>query len=411
MKNYLLTACFLCFTFVLNAQNNRILFDATKAETAGNADWIIDADSHNLGYDSGPAGVGQGNESNAQRIPTPDQSGITQSTPEDYWNGALSYWGIDLVKKGYKVETLPYNGSITYNNSSNAQDLKNYKVFIVCEPNIVFSTAEKTAIIQFVQHGGGLFVVSDHDNSDRNNDGWDSPHIWNDLMDNNSIQNDPFGFTFDYVSFSQTTTNVANLPNDPLLHGIMGNVTKAMWSAGTSMTLNPTSNTSVKGVIYKTGSSIGNNNAMVAYATYGQGKVVGIGDSSPCDDGSGDSNDQLYDGWISDAGGNHEKLIINACIWLATDSSVGVPETAESGNPYKIASNPVKDYLVIEPSGLSNGLTDIMIIDLSGKKILERKFESNETFCLPVGSFAPGCYLYRIKDNSQKIFSGKFIKL
>ena len=38
----------------LQAQRLKILFDATKAETAANADWITDADIFNLGYLNGP---------------------------------------------------------------------------------------------------------------------------------------------------------------------------------------------------------------------------------------------------------------------------------------------------------------------------------------------------------------------
>lgn len=320
MKKIIIFLLFFSIT-TLQAQI-KILFDATKAETAGNADWVIDADLFNIGYSNGPAVVGQGSEANPQRIPTPLQSNITSSTVESYWKGGLSSWGIDLVKKGYVVESLPYNGTITYNNATNAQDLSNYKVFIVCEPNIVFTAAEKTAILQFVQNGGGLFMVSDHTISDRNNDNWDSPAIWNDLLTNNTVQTNPFGISFDLADFSQTSTNVAVLPTDSLLHGIMGNVSSVMWSNGTSMTLSPTANTTVKGIVYKTGSSTtGTTNVMVARANYGSGKVVAIGDSSPCDDGSGDTGDQLYDGWIADANGNHEKLIVNATIWLAASST------------------------------------------------------------------------------------------
>jgi len=63
---------------------------------------------------------------------------------------------------------LPYNGQITYGNSSNPQDLSNYDVFVLCEPNSLFSSTEKTAIMQFVQNGDGLFMISDHDIADRN---------------------------------------------------------------------------------------------------------------------------------------------------------------------------------------------------------------------------------------------------
>lgn len=307
-------------SFTLRAQV-KILFDGTKAETAGNADWQIDADLYNLGYTGGPPVAGTGNEANPQRYPTPAQTTVTQSTTENYWKGALSAWGIDLVKQGYWVETLPYNGQITYGNSGNAQDLSNYKVFVICEPNIMFTASEKTALMQFVQNGGGLFMISDHTNSDRNNDGYDSPNVWNDFMSNNGILANPFGLTYDYSDFSQTSSNIPNLPADPVLHGVVGNVTQIQFSAGTSITLSPAANTSVAGIVYKNGSSFGNNNVMVCHATYGSGKVVAIGDSSPADDGSGDDNDVLYDGWLGDASGNHRTLFLNASIWLASSTS------------------------------------------------------------------------------------------
>ncbi len=296
----------------------KILFDATKAETAGSADWVIDADLHNIGYSTGPAVVGSGSESNPQRFPTPLQSTVTTATAETYWEGGLSAWGIDCVNRGYEVETLPYNGAITYGNTSNAQDLGNYKIFVVCEPNIVFTATEKTAILNFISNGGSLFMISDHNGSDRNNDGWDSPHIWDDLMTNNTVQTNPFGISFDYADFSGTTTNVLSSPTDSLLHGPMGNVSEAEWSDGTSMTLSTAANPTVKGIIFKSGSTTANTNVMCAYARYGNGKIAALGDSSPFDDGTGDPNDALYNGYFSDAAGNHRLLIMNATIWLAT---------------------------------------------------------------------------------------------
>src|SRR6202000_1879437 len=107
----------------------------------------------------------------------------------------LSSWGISLVKLGYHVETLPSTGTITYGNSSNPQDLSNYNVFVIDEPNKKFTTAESNAIVSFVKNGGGLFMISDHTGSDRDNDGWDSPAIWNDLMTNNTVASNPFGFS------------------------------------------------------------------------------------------------------------------------------------------------------------------------------------------------------------------------
>ncbi len=356
MKKITFQLFFLVFIIGLPAhsQTIKILFDASKAESAGNADWVIDADAHNLGYGTGPAVLNGGTESNAQKIPTPAQSGITGSTVETYWNGGLSYWGIDCVNRNYVVESLPYNGLITYGNSGNTQDLSNYKVFIICEPNIIFSASEKTAILNFVLNGGGLFMISDHNASDRNNDGNDSPHIWNDLMTTNSVQSNPFGISFDYTDFSQTTSNIPSLPSDSILHGLAGNVTQAQWSNGTSMTLNPAQNSTVKGVIYKTGSTFGNTNVMCAYARYGNGKVAAIGDSSPCDDGTGDSNDVLYDGYISDAAGNHRKLLMNITIWLATSTSTPAPTADFTANPLTFCTSQTTTFTNNSSSGITS---------------------------------------------------------
>ena len=331
LRLFLIFVAFLS-TYKLKAQQVKVLFDATKAEMVTNADWVIDADNHNLGTNSsGNVVLGQGNESNPQRYPTPAQSNVTSSTSETYWDGALSAWAIDCVKRGYEVETLPYNGSITYGDTSNPQDLSNYKVFIVDEPNLAFTSTEKTAILNFVANGGGLFMISDHNGSDRNNSGMDSPHIWNDFLSNNSVQTNPFGITFDYVNISPTTTNTANNPNDSILHGPMGNGTEIQYFNGTTMTLNTTANSSVTGDVFNTGASnTGTTDVLMAHAFYGNGRVAALGDSSPPDDGTGDTNDNLYNGWTQDANGNHEILIMNATIWLATEDSTLQNNTTSS---------------------------------------------------------------------------------
>ncbi len=275
----------------------KFLFDATKAETAGNADWVIDQDA------------------SPQRIPTPLQSTITATTPETYWTGAISSWGIALVKAGHTVETLPVGTAITYGNISNPQDLSNYNVFVVDEPNIRFTAAEKTAILNFVNNGGGLFMISDHTISDRNNDGWDSPAIWNDLMTNNGAVTNPFGFSIDLTNITQLTANVltGNATN-PILHGSQGNVTQLDFHNGATLTMNPTANTTVQGLIWKTGAVQNNSNLMSASSTYGTGRVYVVTDSSPIDDGTGASGNTLFNGWTTYS---HIPLFMNASLWLA----------------------------------------------------------------------------------------------
>jgi hypothetical protein len=334
------------FTFA----QNKILFDATKAEMCSNADWIIDADTHNIFFSSTThlpyAGTGTG-QSNPQRIPTPNQSGITSSTIETYWNGSLSALAVDCVKQGYTVETLPFNIQITYGNAANVQDLSNYKVFVVDEPNMSFSATEKTAIVNFVKNGGGLLMVSDHTISDRNNDGVDSPMVWNDLITNNTVQNNPFGITFDYVNISGSSTSFASLPTSnpyySILHGTIGTASQVLWTNGTTMTLNTSANSSVKGLVFKSGSSTtGTTNVMVAAATYQNGKVLALADSSPLDDGTGDPGDTLYNGYSSDANGNHRTLLVDGIIWMMTPS-LTTNEFGLNNNSFTISPNPTQD--------------------------------------------------------------------
>ena len=374
------------FTLIVFLSTNaqiKILFDATKAEMAGNADWVIDADSK------------LNNESNPQRIPTPAQSGITASTSETYWNGGISAWAIDLVKQGYYVETLPRTGGlISYGNPNNDQDLSNYKVFIVTEPNSQFTMAEKDAIINFVKNGGGLYMIADHDNSDRNGDGWDSPAIWNDLVSTNSVVANPFGITFDVVTFSQTTTNFANIPSNTILNGSAGTPRAMQFSSGASMTLNKTANPSVQGLVFKTGASTtGTTNVMFASATYGAGKVCALGDSSVPDDGTGDTGDNLYDGYFADASGNHRPLLINSVIWLATSSGLATDDIMKPELSVNIYPNPSSDYVYVQSK--TSEKYHLTLMDSSGK-VLQSIPNTDK---ISITSYPKGIYYLVIKND------------
>jgi hypothetical protein len=358
----------------VSAQQVRILFDATKAETAGNADWVIDADTHDLGYSTGPAVKGGGNESDPQNLPTPAQSTVTSTTAETYWEGSLSAWGIDCVKLGYEVETLPVFDSITYGNSKHNYDLSNYKISVVDEPNIKFTAKEKLAMINWVKDGGRLFMISDHCVSDRNNDGWDSPMIWKDFLTNNGVQYNPFGIMVDSANFSQTTTNVNQSATDTMLHGAFGTGTEMMWSNGTSFTLWPHANKTAMGDVFMTGAKTTDSiSVMFAHAHYGKGKVAAEGDSSPPDDGTGDPNDQLYNGWTSDANGNHQIIIMNATIWLATDDYPTSPTAVENVSvtpvKFEVYPNPMYGQGKIKYLLDESGAVSINMYDVTGKLV------------------------------------------
>ena len=274
----------------------KFLFDASHAETAGNADWVLDVD----------AGV-------VPRYPTPAASGITPTTPETYWTAALSAWGVALVKLGNTVENLPVGTALTYGNAANPQDLANYSVFVVDEPNTLFSAAEKAAIVSFVKNGGGLFMISDHTVSDRNNDGYDSPAIWNDLMSNNAVQANPFGFSIALTNISETSSNLLVSSTNPILHGPQGEVTALKFSNGA--TISKTSGSAAQPLVWQSTSAQGLSNIMCASSTFGTGRVVVVSDSSPADDGTGSPGNTVYPGWTELA--SHANLHLNASLWLA----------------------------------------------------------------------------------------------
>ena len=285
------------------ATPKRALFDNSHAETAGNADWVIDDN---------------------QPVPDPPQSGITWASAENFWLGANSAWGVMLVKRGYTVHTLTSSYGITYQNTGNPYDLSNYDVFIVNEPNTRFTSAESTAIFNYVRDGGGLVAVSDHDISDRNNDGFDSPRIWDRLDAQHR-----WGFHADTTgepdnNFTQTTTNVDPAPGDSVIHGLVGTANSFAFHNGTSFTLYPAANASVHGDIYMTGTAIGSTTgAMALHSNYGSGRVFIAGDSSPADDGSANpGNSSIFNGW-AESGGSDSLVFLNATLWATRRDATG----------------------------------------------------------------------------------------
>lgn len=415
MKNNIITIILLGLFSVSNAQV-KILFDATKAESAGNADWVIDADKFNLSYSNAtPVAVTNPNyigSANAQKTPTPSMSTITSSTPETYWTGGISNWAIDCVKQGYFVETLPFNGKITFGDKTNTQDLSNYSIYVIVEPNILFTLSEKDAILNFVKNGGSLCVFADHNLSDRNNDTYDAPHILNDFMATNSIVSNPFGVTFDYVDISQTSSNVLKTTN-PIISGSNGTVAKVQWSGGTTMTIDNSKNATTKGVAFKTGASTaGTTNVLVAYSIFGSGKVVLIGDSSIVDDGTGDSTDVLYNGYTGDASGNHQILLMNTMNWLATPN-LATETFEQQATNFSIRPNPIQNNEIqLKVKEIKSDNFNVSIYDFTGKELISYSNlnpTNNEIITLSIPELPIGTYFCTLKSNGSTS-TIKFIK-
>lgn len=77
---YITTTLLIMSFLTVKIHAARFLFDYTKNETAGNADWIIDGD-----------------------YPYPQPSNPTSPTD---WDRGISSWGYALYKMGHEVVTL-----------------------------------------------------------------------------------------------------------------------------------------------------------------------------------------------------------------------------------------------------------------------------------------------------------------
>ncbi|MHB8259854.1 MAG: T9SS type A sorting domain-containing protein [Bacteroidia bacterium] len=394
--------------FAQTAGQKKILWDCTHAETSGNGDWCIDADLHDMNWSPGPVTGSGDNRSNPQQYPTPSQTTVISSTTETYWEGALSYWGIDCVNKGYWVETLPpFTGQITYGSSTNTQDLSKYNVFVVDEPNIRFTQAEITAIMQFIENGGSLCAISDHTGSDRNNDGWDSPMIWNDFMTNNPVQNNAFGYTFALENFSDGSsspnTNVATSSTDSITRGPYGNVAEVKWSNGTCMVMNPSQNASVKGHVWKAGLGQTDTAVCCVTARWKCGKIASIGDSSPPDDGTGNPAVSLYNGYTADAAGNHRPWLMNIMIWLAEggtcSGAMGIGSIKES-NTVSVYPNPMVNELTIKLPFVAQKASASMV-DVLGKELISTEIASGSEISIKDANLPAGVYFVKVMADGK----------
>ncbi|MBP7866206.1 MAG: lamin tail domain-containing protein [Acidobacteria bacterium] len=302
LLRWTMLALFLAVCFTPAAAQYRVLFDNSKAQTAGNADWKIDDNE-----------------------PTPSP---TNPASESQWIGGISSWGFELYQASgamgtYTITQLPAGSTITYGNTSDPLDLSHFQVFVCCEPNIRFTDAEKTALLNFVENGGGLFCIADHNGSDRNGDGWDSPHIWNDLFDNNprAVTN-IFGVKFNNNSVSGSYTSIRTDQSQPediaLFTGPFGNVTGIAYHAGSAMTVDTGGNPYARGQIWQSSSQL-STQVVLATSRFGTGRIAFAGDSSPADDGTGAAGDELYDGW-NESGVTDRELFLNLTKWLAEGS-------------------------------------------------------------------------------------------
>jgi hypothetical protein len=238
-----------------------VLFDLSKREASGNADWRID--------------------------------------------GAYSSWADELRRQGFEPRSITQN-------SISGQTLIEANVLVIPEPQNPFSDGERQAILAFVQRGGGLLMIADHRESDRDNDGWDSPEVFNG-WDGKTPSNAPneyrksldaassFGLSFSFASgFRDPVITIKPL----VMHSVVDGLSSAGIYVGTSLE----KGTALMGANGKT---------YLAISEIGKGRVLGYGDSSAFSDGTfSDGTKSKYNNWVNLS---NARLAINAVKWLAQD--------------------------------------------------------------------------------------------
>lgn len=288
----------------------KVLFDNSHGQTAGAADWVID--------------------------------------------GGFSDFGNALANDGYYVKELRKTTPFTYD------DLKEYNVFVIAEPQIPFKTSEQTALKQYVETGGSIFFVGDHYNADRNKNRWDGSEVINgyrrgafedpakgmstDERNSDAMQNvtstdwlsDNFGVRFRYNALGDINANIV-VPADQAF-GITEGVSAVAMHAGSTLAI--TDPEKAKGIVYLPKTNVKWNNAVdqgvyngggieegpyVAVSKLGAGKAAFIGDSSPVEDASPKylreetgTRKTTYDGFKE---ADDAVLLVNTVNWLATQEN------------------------------------------------------------------------------------------
>ena len=316
----------LALALALGAQTpKKILFDHTRHEEAGtSAEWVICSASE----------------------PNPSP---TAPASEADWNGGISAWAFDLHKAGYTVQTLPPTGRVTYGDGTNAQDLANYAVYIIPEPYLKFTAAEKQAILTFVQNGGGLFMVGNHPGAIRysGTGGTDAYTVFNDLVAVNG--GNPFGFTFvpghgPGDTLANTTSTAFATGTSPaeqaIIHGAYGGLGLMDFHSYSYLNFNTAQNPNVQEILHTQIS--GDSGSFIVTCTVGAGRVVAISDSSPSDDGTTTtSGKSLHTSYSINS---NRSFFLNATTYLAGTTSAPVPSVSivsPSSNPTILAGGSV----------------------------------------------------------------------
>ncbi len=297
---------------------------------------------------------------------------------ESDWSGQLSAWAYELYLADHTLRsnTTPLDAS----------QLADVDLLVIVEPQNPFSSNEIEAVADYVFNGGSLFVVANHNGSDRNGNGWDSASIFGGYSEPH-IQTPPhddpetfcgarFGLHFHVKdegdnSITGTFTNVDTDPSNPIIHGPAGDVSAVIYHVGNVMSLWPAANphlNDVAGHIWKDGDTGNPEVNVAAWSRYGSGKVMGYGDSSSCADGTG--SEPHANNWL-EAGGNNREFFLNATWWLLSDAAtpVGAGDQPRLPVDLRTCPNPFNPVTTISCTISDTGLLKVDVFDLTGRRV------------------------------------------
>ena len=324
-----------------------VLFDHAHDQDAGSAgNWRVD-DNH------------------------PDPLPADPSAETD-WNGQLSEWGYELYLAGHTVRSTT--------SALSAAVLAGVDMLVIPEPQNPFTAAEIEAVRQFVHGGGSLFMIGDHNSSDRNGNGWDSPSIFGGYAyphitvpvgsDTETFAGALFGLHYHVKDegdngITGTFTNVDSDPDNPVIHGSYGDVSAVIYHVGNTMSLWPTANAELSDV----GGLIAKDSGdpyVAAWSRYGDGKVVGYGDSSSMADGTG--SETHADNW-TEAGSDNREFFLNASLWLLAGDDVTAVGDAPAlpGLNLRAGPNPFNPRTEISFDMPRGGFATVEVFDLKGR--------------------------------------------
>ena len=103
------------------------------------------------------------------------------------------------------------------------------------------------------------------------------------------------------------------------------------------------------------------------------------------------SNDALYNGYYTDAAGNHQKLLINTMVWLAQGAvaTTGIKNYSESQTSIALYPNPSNSAITVLTNEI---ITSAEIISYTGQKI---KTEINNSK-IDISALNNGCYVLQL---------------